>query len=693
MLQGDLLLEVLDKERKQLQIPTGIHRLGARSFQGVQDILVEVWSADQVEDWMPLLKAQRAVLQIRDHVRLPLGQMMGLDPVFTEQGAIDFAFYDSRAMRLTDKKIQLDIAISRLLYPEKLSETAEQNYRKLVTGRYRPAMLRLVTGKWELYGKLPERVSVLIGLKRPDRFLRKELMQKAAEYGNVQYIQYLSESEKKEDTIIAEKTEEKEGTEENVKAEETEENVKAEETAENGIKEEEKTKETAKYWKSEEGNRKKVLQNAAAEIYSRKPELEGFCEVLTLSAAAFFKSDQEKRIPEMADANRMPRAFAHILFHGIFLHPFQNSPEYSDLSADIAVEYQVNKLFGPLWEKAEESLEKQKVFDRLLLAEPVLTAETVEKQLIGWKLSREKILQLRKLFQVDDHGTWPGRNGKSADSFRRTGLIGFSFPEGKEIWEGQVKKWLAGETGGNKFHGRRGGEFRSKAGDRREEAGLKKREGYDYHDFLRQFMVLKEDRLLDTDSFDPVYYTYGLNTYDHMPFIEPLETKEVMRLQELVIVIDTSGSCSGRLVRFFLEETWSVFGQSENFFDHFHVRVLQCDAIVQEDVKITSLREADEYMKHLVIRGGGGTDFREAFRYVKHLQKKGELRHLKGILYFTDGFGTFPETPPDCRSTFIFLKNRFSEVSVPYWADKLLLELPEDAGWQPEYSGAFTVSV
>ena len=165
-----------------------------------------------------------------------------------------------------------------------------------------------------------------------------------------------------------------------------------------------------------------------------------------------------------------------------------------------------------------------------------------------------------------------------------------------------------------------------------------------------------------------------------------------MRLQELVIVIDTSGSCSGRLVRFFLEETWSVFGQSENFFDHFHVRILQCDAIVQEDVKITSLREADEYMKHLVIRGGGGTDFREAFRYVKHLQKKGELRHLKGILYFTDGFGTFPETPPDCRSTFIFLKNRFSEVSVPYWADKLLLELPEDAGWQPEYSGAFTVS-
>lgn len=680
MLQGDLLLEVLDKKRKTLQIPTWLRRLDERSFQGVQEILVEAWSADQVEDWMPLLKAQRAVLQIRDRVRLPLGQMMGLEPVFAEQGTIDFVFYDRRAMGLTDKKLQLDIAISRLLYPEKLSETAEQNYRKLVTGRYRPAMLRLITGNWERYGKLPERVSVLIGLKKPDRFLRKELIQKAAEYGNIQYIKYLSESEEKEVTIKAEETEEKERKKET---------AKAEEMTEHGIKEEAaKKEEMAEHRIEKDGNWKEVLQNAAAEIYRRKPELEGFCELLIFSA-----SNCDGRTWCKEEETHMPRAIAHMLFHGIFLHPFQNSPEYSDLSADIAVEYQVNKLFGPLWEMEEASLKKQKVFDQLLLADPVLTAETIEKQLTGWKLNEGKMLQLRKLFQVDDHGAWPGRDGESAESYSRTGLIACSFPEGKEIWEEQVKKWLAGETGENKLHGRQGREFRSKAGDRREEAGLKKREGYDYHDFLRQFMVLREDRLLDLDCFDPVYYTYGLTAYDNMPFIEPLETKEVMRLQELVIVIDTSGSCSGRLVRFFLEETWSVFGQAENFFDHFHVRILQCDAIVQEDVKITSLREADDYMKNLVIRGGGGTDFREAFRYVKHLQKKGELRHLKGILYFTDGFGTFPETPPDCRSTFIFLKNRFSEVAVPYWADKLLLELPEDAGWQPEYSGAFTVSV
>ena len=158
-------------------------------------------------------------------------------------------------------------------------------------------------------------------------------------------------------------------------------------------------------------------------------------------------------------------------------------------------------------------------------------------------------------------------------------------------------------------------------------------------------------------------------------------------------MIDTSGSCSGKLVRFFLEETWSVFGQSENFFDQFQVRILQCDAVVQEDVKLTSLQDAEQYMKHLVIRGGGGTDFREAFSYIRKLQKKGELMHLKGILYFTDGFGTYPAQPPGCKTAFIFLKARFGQVEVPYWADKLLLELPEGADWEPEYTGGFQVNI
>ena len=70
---------------------------------------------------------------------------------------------------------------------------------------------------------------------------------------------------------------------------------------------------------------------------------------------------------------------------------------------------------------------------------------------------------------------------------------------------------------------------------------------------------------MDDDSFDYNFYTYGLRLYGNMPLIEPLESKEVKKIEEFVIVIDTSMSCSGELVRKFLEETYGVLSESESF--------------------------------------------------------------------------------------------------------------------------------
>ena len=60
---------------------------------------------------------------------------------------------------------------------------------------------------------------------------------------------------------------------------------------------------------------------------------------------------------------------------------------------------------------------------------------------------------------------------------------------------------------------------------------------------------------MDEDSFDYIFYNFGMEQYGNLPLIEPLEYKEVNRLEELVIAIDTSGSCSKELVRRFLGET------------------------------------------------------------------------------------------------------------------------------------------
>ena len=51
-----------------------------------------------------------------------------------------------------------------------------------------------------------------------------------------------------------------------------------------------------------------------------------------------------------------------------------------------------------------------------------------------------------------------------------------------------------------------------------------------------------------------------------MPLIEALEYKEVRKIEELAIVIDTSESCSGEYVRRFLEETFAILTNKDNFF-------------------------------------------------------------------------------------------------------------------------------
>lgn len=62
-------------------------------------------------------------------------------------------------------------------------------------------------------------------------------------------------------------------------------------------------------------------------------------------------------------------------------------------------------------------------------------------------------------------------------------------------------------------------------------------ERYDYRRFLQRFSVLREEMQVDPDSFDYIFYTYGLSLYGNMPLVEPLESKEVSRIEDFVVVI------------------------------------------------------------------------------------------------------------------------------------------------------------
>jgi len=175
---------------------------------------------------------------------------------------------------------------------------------------------------------------------------------------------------------------------------------------------------------------------------------------------------------------------------------------------------------------------------------------------------------------------------------------------------------------------------------------------------------------IDQDSFDYIYYTYGMEHYDRMPLIEPLEYRETDRIREFVIALDTSGSCQGAVVERFLRKTYSILKSSNDFFETVNIHIIQCDAKVQEDTVVTCDADFDRYMNTIELSGFGGTDFRPVFDYVDRLIADRVFTNLKGMIYFTDGNGTYPERPPAYPAAFILLDggDNIADSKIPPWA-------------------------
>ena len=195
----------------------------------------------------------------------------------------------------------------------------------------------------------------------------------------------------------------------------------------------------------------------------------------------------------------------------------------------------------------------------------------------------------------------------------------------------------------------------------------------DYTAFLRRFGAQNEVLQLSEDEFDLIYYTYGLRTYGNIPLVEPLEYRDDKRIREFVIAIDTSGSVQGDIVQSFLQRTCDVLRQSGSFTERVEIYLIQCDAEVQSVERLTSLDQLHELIPRLKLRGFGGTDFRPVFAYVDGLLEEKKLTNLNGLLYFTDGVGTYPEKSPAYKTAFIFNRDDHISPHVPSWAIRAVL--------------------
>ena len=368
------------------------------------------------------------------------------------------------------------------------------------------------------------------------------------------------------------------------------------------------------------------------------------------------------------------RDYLHVVYHCLFHHPFVNILIHQgcwDLACDIAAENAINDLGMSFLTNQRQSRQHNSIID-LKKSLNLMTAEKIYRYYMDKNLTDGQIERLREEFYADNHAFWykpPEYEPDWGDEDEETGIDNPNRIDQKlaVLWKQISERAQVDiETSSRKWSDQKGGLQQS--------LNQVNREKYNYASFLKRFSVLGEEMLINDDEFDLIFYTYGLSLYKNMPLIEPLEYKDVKRVREFVIAIDTSGSVQGKMVQTFLQKTYNMLKQTENFFTKVNIHIIQCDAVIQEDAKITNIDEFERYLKTMRLRGFAGTDFRPVFSYVDRLIENKEFENLKGLIYFTDGYGTFPTKKPFYDTAFVFLDDMYIKIPVvPPWAIKLVL--------------------
>ena len=400
-----------------------------------------------------------------------------------------------------------------------------------------------------------------------------------------------------------------------------------------------------------------------------------------------FLYSPEALVKDFVRGKDISTVFLHSVLHCVFLHPFF-VPFYRDNRLwDLACDICIFDLISSLDRNREVTDAESKalpVLARLKRKLPLLNAQLVYSLLEKSDVSPE-------LFYVDDHHLWnaPDKTGLKEDSSqnsdpegipagdREEGLEGGQRREGAALWNSEsYRKW---ESIARKTELSLQRAHKSSAG-RGDYTGyflevLKniERRHTDYDSFLKSFGVYEETPRLDPDAFDYPLYTYGLELYGDMPVIEPLEYGEHPVVREFAVAIDTSASCPEELIRKFLEKTYDILFSSMTFGEQKKMVIFQCDCEIKSETVISNRDDLKKYMSRVLVRGRGGTDFRPVFRRIEELNKEKFFSSLRGLLYFTDGNGIFPEKPPKYKTAFVIPYGGYME-KVPSWAMKVEIE-------------------
>ena len=368
--------------------------------------------------------------------------------------------------------------------------------------------------------------------------------------------------------------------------------------------------------------------------------------------------------------SRLTHDYMHLLLHCILKHYFVSGKIDSrlwNLAADVAVEelrMELNlKCFAC---KADEERGRELALLRSRYGK--LKADRLYSAFKERDVQDLEIKRLGEIFKVDDHRLWYSSESQSFFDFEESDDEDSREKEGSQLvsekdWD-KISDLV--RTGIEMDDRDNGGGEESLA----DSLADIHRKPVDFTTFLRKFARRRETVKIDQNSFDYIYYSYGMELYGDMPLVEPLEYSDEKQISDLVIAIDTSGSTDGPLVRSFIRKSFEILQNKTVIRRKFNIHLIQCDSMIQEAVVLHSRDEVDRYLENMEIKGRGGTDFRPVFRYVNQMLKDRQFRDLRGLLYFTDGKGIFPKKKPSYDTAFIFTDDQ-EDVQVPDWAMKV----------------------
>ncbi|MBQ6388868.1 MAG: hypothetical protein IJH90_04450 [Mogibacterium sp.] len=354
------------------------------------------------------------------------------------------------------------------------------------------------------------------------------------------------------------------------------------------------------------------------------------------------------------DQNSVTRNLIHCALHNVLRHSIVGEGIDRlrwDLACDIAAENSINEL-GKDCLRAKRETAQAEVIGRLREELPYLTAERIYSYLNSGKVSYVQCYQWSELFHGDDHDLWYGTDAAYYPIASNIDL--------EQLWKDIARRMQTELELFDKDDG-------ALTQNLREINRIR----YNYTEFLKRFSLRSETMKVSDEEFDNIYYTYGIELYGDIPLIEPLEYRDSRKIRDFVIAIDTSGSVEGAVVQKFVQHTHDILTGQNSFDTRTNLYILQCDDAIRDSVLITCREDFDNYLSSMEIKGLGRTDFRPVFAYVDKLIEERKLTEMRGLLYFTDGKGTFPSHSPDYDVAFIIHNDTLTDVWVPEWAMKV----------------------